>query len=241
MLVIPAIDLKAGRCVRLAQGKPDQETVYSDDPVEIALRWEREGAQYLHLVDLDGAFEGASRNVGPVRDILERVGVPAELGGGIRTIGSIAKLLSLGLDRVILGTAAVSDPDLVRRALERFGPAHIVVGIDARAGRVAIKGWGEEAELFAVELAGKMQALGVGRVIYTDIARDGMLVGPNVEATRLLAQASGLKVTASGGVCSLEDIRQLRALEPFGVDSVITGKALYEGTLDLRAALEAAR
>ena len=241
MLVIPAIDLRAGRCVRLLQGRRDEQTVYSDDPVEMALRWENEGAQYLHIVDLDGAFEGISRNLGAVGEILERVRVPAELGGGIRTVGAIARLLSLGLDRVILGTAAVLDSGLVKRAVGRFGPRRVVVGIDARAGRVAIKGWEQEADLLAMELAAKMKALGVERIVYTDITKDGTLLGPNIEATKRLAEESGLKVTASGGISSIEDIRRVRELEPFGVDSVITGKALYEGTLDLRAALEAAR
>ena len=237
MQIIPAIDLKNGKCVRLLQGKKDRETIYSDDPVRMASRWQREGATYLHLIDLDGAFEGQSLNVEAIRSIVEATDVPAELGGGIRTMGTVTRLLSLGLDRVILGTVAITEPDLVRRAVERFGPEKIVVGIDARKGKVAVKGWEEVSEVSAKELAWKMRDLGVERIIYTDISRDGMMTGPNVAATRELAQQSGLKVIASGGISSLEDVQKIAALEPYGVDGMIIGKALYEGAINLKEAL----
>ena len=241
MLVIPAIDLKAGRCVRLLRGRREHETVYSEQPADIALRWESQGAQYLHLVDLDGALEGSSRNLEAVRQILGRIRIPAQLGGGIRTLGAVTKLFSLGLDRVILGTVAVSKPEMVSRAIGRFGAKRIVVGIDATAGRVAIEGWEAETETLATDLALRVKAMGVERVVYTDIARDGMLAGANIDATKQLAEHSGLKVIASGGVSSLDDIRRLRELEPLGVEAVIVGKALYEGAIDLGEALEAAR
>lgn len=237
MLIIPAIDLRGGRCVRLLQGRRDQETVYSDDPAEMARRWQDEGAQYLHLVDLDGAFEGESRNLTAVRRILEVLDVPAELGGGIRDVGAVSRLLALGLDRVILGTVAVSNPEVVAQAIDRFGGERIVVGIDARDGRVAVKGWEEVSEMPAVELALRMKGVGVERVVYTDVSRDGMMTGPNADATKRLAMESGLKVIASGGVSCVEDIRRVAMLEPFGVEGIIVGKALYEGTVDLREAL----
>ena len=238
MRILPAIDLKNGKCVRLLQGKKDRETIYSDDPVRMALRWQHEGATYLHLIDLDGAFEGHSRNVEAIRAIVEATDILAELGGGIRNMGAITRLLSLGLDRVILGTVAITEPDLVRRAIERFGPEKIVVGIDAKKGKAALKGWEEISEVPATALASKMKALGVERIIYTDISRDGMMTGPNIVATRQLAQQSGLKVIASGGISSLEDVQKVAALEPYGVDSMIIGKALYEGAIELKEAKE---
>jgi len=237
MQILPAIDLKNGKCVRLLQGKKDRETIYSDDPARMALRWQNEGASYLHLVDLDGAFEGTSRNVEAIRSIVEATDIPAELGGGIRDMGAITRLLSLGLARVILGTAAITEPELVRKAIERFGPQKIVVGIDASKGQVAVKGWEEISEVPALELTLKMKGLGVERIIYTDISKDGMMVGPNIAATKQLAQKSGLKVIASGGISSLEDVQQVAALEPFGIDGMIIGKALYEGAINLKEAL----
>lgn len=238
MTIIPAIDLKEGRCVRLLQGRKEDETVYSDDPAAVARQWQEAGAEYLHLVDLDGAFEGASRNLVAITRILEAVSIPAELGGGVRSLDDVSRLLSLGLDRVILGTVAVRAPEVVRAAVERFGPDRVVVGIDAREGRVAVKGWAETTEVRAVDLALRVKGFGVRRVIYTDISTDGMLAGPNIEATRVLAVETGLKVIASGGVSSVEDLRRVAALEPFGVEGVIVGKALYEGRVDLREAIE---
>ena len=239
MTILPAIDLKEGRCVRLLQGRKEDETVYSDDPAAMARRWQDEGATYLHLVDLDGAFEGASRNLAAVARIRESVTIPVELGGGLRSLGAVSRLLSLGLDRVILGTVAVREPDVVQAAVERFGPERIVVGIDAKGGQVAVEGWAETTGVSAVGLALRMKGFGVRRVIYTDIATDGMLAGPNLSATRELAVATGMRVIASGGISSLDDLRRVAALEPSGVEGVIVGKALYEGRVDLREALRA--
>ncbi len=241
MTILPAIDLKEGRCVRLLQGRKEDETVYSDDPAAMARRWQDEGATYLHLVDLDGAFEGASRNLSAVKDILKAVTIPVELGGGLRSLDAVARLLSLGLDRVILGTVAVREPEVVGEAVVRFGPERVVVGIDAKGGQVAVEGWAETTGVSAADLALRMKGLGVRRVVYTDIATDGMLAGPNLEATKALAVETGLKVIASGGISSVDDLRRAAALEPFGVDGVIVGKALYEGRVDLREAIKAVK
>lgn len=240
MLIIPAIDLRDGKCVRLFQGRGDEETVYSDDPVKVALRWQSKGAGYLHLVDLDGAFEGQPRNLPVVEKIVRAVDIPAELGGGIRAFEDIEKILGMGIERAILGTMAISDRWLVRKAVRRFGAERIVVGIDARDGRVAIKGWEEVTGTPLVELVRAVKELGIERVIYTDIGRDGTMAGPNLEATKQLAAKTGMKVIASGGVSSLEQIRELKEFEGFGVEAVIVGKALYEGRLDLEEAIRAA-
>jgi phosphoribosylformimino-5-aminoimidazole carboxamide ribotide isomerase len=238
MIVIPAVDIKDGRCVRLLQGRMEDETVYSDTPWKMALRWQKEGASVLHIVDLNGAFEGRGVNDPAVREILERVDMLTELGGGVRDMARIDSLLAMGIGRVILGTAAVETPLLVRKALDRYGPGKIIVGIDARNGMVATRGWAADGGRPAVKLGLEMKALGVGRIVYTDIARDGMLVGPNIAETERIARETGLMVTASGGVSSLDDIRALKRIKPSGVDSVITGKAIYEGRLNLREAIE---
>ncbi len=239
MIIIPALDLKDGKCVRLLRGEKDRQTIYSDDPVEMALNWESEGAQYLHLIDLDGAFQGEPQNIETIKEIVHKIHIPIELGGGIRDMGCIVKMLSLGLNRIILGTAAISDPDLVNRAVERFGPGRIVVGIDARQEMVAVKGWEELSETSALELALRMRRTGIERIIYTDISRDGTMIGPNTEATKRLAQKSGLKVILSGGICCGEDIIRVAQLERFGIEGVIVGKALYEGEVTLREAIQA--
>jgi len=236
MLVIPAIDLRSGRCVRLFQGRADRETVYSDDPVAVARRWEALGAAWLHVVDLDGAFAGRPQNREVVRRIVGAVSIPVQLGGGIRTWEDLESTLDLGVKRVILGTAAVTHPDLVRRACAVFGEA-VAVSLDAREGRAAIAGWEAAAEASVPELAASLREWGLARIIYTDVRRDGTLAGPNLEATREVARASGLKVIAAGGVSSLEDIRALKELEPLGVEGVIVGQALYTGAVDLKAAL----
>lgn len=241
MIVIPAVDIKDGRCVRLLQGRMEDETVYSDTPWEMALRWEEEGAEWLHIVDLDGAFEGRGVNDDAVRGIVERTGMKTELGGGVRDLKRVDALLSMGLSRVIIGTAAVEDPGFVREAVGRYGPKKIVVGIDARDGVVATRGWKESGWKSAVDLGIEMRDIGIERVIYTDISRDGMLTGTNVEETRRMAKETGLWITASGGVSSIEDISKLKAIESTGVDSVITGKAIYEGRLDLAEAIQAAK
>jgi len=240
MIVIPAVDIKNGRCVRLLQGRMEDETVYSDIPWEMALRWQDAGAHILHIVDLDGAFEGRGVNDDAVREIVERVNMLTELGGGIRNMARIDALLGMGIGRVVIGTAAIENPGLVREAVGKHGPERILVGIDAKNGVAATRGWVADGGRPVVELALAMKELGITRIVYTDIARDGMLTGPNIAETESIALATGLRVVASGGVSSLADIAALREIEQSGVDSVITGKAIYEGTLDLREAIAVA-
>ncbi|AEG15267.1 1-(5-phosphoribosyl)-5-((5-phosphoribosylamino)methylideneamino) imidazole-4-carboxamide isomerase [Desulfofundulus kuznetsovii DSM 6115] len=240
MLIIPAIDLRAGKCVRLVEGRLDRETVYSDDPVAVARLWEDQGARWLHVVDLDGAFTGEPKNWDMIRGILSAVRIPVQVGGGIRDMAVIEQLLELGAARVILGTVAIINPGMVAEACARYGES-IVVGIDARNGKVAIEGWGVTAEKNALELAAEMKALGVKRVVFTDIWRDGTLKGPNLAVVEEVARSTQLKIIASGGVSSLADLRALKAMEPLGVEAVIIGKALYAGTINLRDALEIAR
>ncbi len=236
MIILPAIDLKDGQCVRLEQGLMDKDTVYSDDPAAMARHWQDEGGEFLHLVDLDGAFAGVPKNRKAIEAIVAAVDIPTELGGGIRDLETIEAYLKLGVDRVILGTVAKENPDLVAEACRRF-PGQIVVGIDAKEGLVAVRGWAEVTEKKAIDLARDMEAFGVAAIIYTDIARDGMMQGPNLEATAALAEAISIPVIASGGVSSLEDIRNLLKIEASGVTGVITGKAIYNGALNLREAV----
>jgi phosphoribosylformimino-5-aminoimidazole carboxamide ribotide isomerase len=241
MIIFPAIDLHQGRCVRLRRGQLDAETSYSDDPVGMAYHWASQGAEWLHVVNLDGAFETASANLQIAGQISAAVGIPVQLGGGLRTLADMEEALELGMARVILGTVALRQPWLVGQAIEKFGAERIVVGIDSRGGKVAVRGWQELSETSAVGLAQTMRAQGVQRVVHTDIARDGMLTGVNVEATRQLAEETGMRVLASGGVASLEDIRAVQALEPCGVEGVIIGQALYRETISLPDALALAR
>lgn len=236
MIVIPAIDLKNGKCVRLEQGLMERDTVYSDNPAATARHWQEEGGELLHIVDLDGAFAGVPKNRAAIEAIVQAIDIPAQLGGGLRDLATIEAYLALGLSRVIIGTAAQRNPQLVTDACRRF-PGRIVVGIDAKNGLVAVQGWAEVTDVTAVELAKRFAGDGVAAIVYTDIARDGMLQGPNLEATRALAEAVGLPVIASGGVSSLKDIENLLAIEQYGVSGVITGKAIYSGALDLRAAV----
>ena len=236
MIVIPAIDLKDGKCVRLEQGLMDKDTVFNDNPGAQALEWERQGAEWLHIVDLDGAFAGEPKNRDAIESILKAITIPAQLGGGIRDIETIEAYLSLGLSRVIIGTAAQRNPELVREACAKF-PGQIVVGIDAKNGMVAVQGWAEVTDVTAVELAKKFEGFGVSAIIYTDISRDGMLQGPNLEATRSLAEAVAIPVIASGGVSSLKDIEDLMAIEASGITGVITGKAVYTGAIKLSEAI----
>jgi phosphoribosylformimino-5-aminoimidazole carboxamide ribotide isomerase len=242
MIVYPAIDLRKGRCVRLQQGDAAAETVFADDPVDAARRWASEGAEWLHVVNLDGALgETGAANLIALRRILAAVGLPVQFGGGLRSLEDIAALLELGVTRVVLGTVAVREPEIVQSAIERFGSERVAVGIDARAGLVAVQGWRDLSTVRAADLGLQMRVLGVERVIYTDIARDGMLTGVNVEATVALAQATGLGVIASGGVASLEDLRALRPYEPNGVEGVIIGMALYRGAIALDEAIRVVR
>jgi phosphoribosylformimino-5-aminoimidazole carboxamide ribotide isomerase len=238
MIVIPAIDLKDGRCVRLFQGEMDQETVYFADPLEAAKHWVAEGAELIHVVDLNGAVEGRSVHTREIAAICANISVPIELGGGLRSIAAVAEAFALGVARAIIGTAAYDNPEFLREACQKF-PGKIVVGIDARGGKVAVKGWKETTTLDAVELARRVESDGASRIIYTDIARDGTREGVNVAETRRVAQAVKIPVIASGGVATLDDIRRLKALDKDGVEAVIVGRALYTG-LSLAEATRAA-
>lgn len=237
MIVIPAIDLKDGRCVRLEQGLMERDTVFCDSPAQQAREWQEQGAELLHIVDLNGAFAGEPKNRGSIEEIVRNITIPAQLGGGIRDLPTIAAYLELGISRVILGTAAQRNPELVREACRLF-PGRIVVGIDARNGMVAVQGWAEVTGVAAVEMARKFEGFGVSAIIYTDIARDGMLGGPNLDATRELAESVRIPVIASGGVSRLQDIEDLMAIEQSGVVGVITGKAIYTGAIRLTEAIE---
>lgn len=239
MLIFPAIDIRGGKCVRLLKGDFARETVFSDDPAAMARKWQQQGAQFLHLVDLDGALAGKSQNLATVRAILSVVTIPVELGGGIRTMANIDEVLALGVRRIILGSVAVHDPDLVKAACAKYGN-RVVVGIDAKDGIVAVDGWGVSGNVQVGTLAKAMAEAGVRTIIYTDIARDGTLEGVNVEATARLARESGVQIVASGGVKSVEDIRALKAYEKNGIEGVIVGKSIYMGTLDLQEAIEIA-
>jgi phosphoribosylformimino-5-aminoimidazole carboxamide ribotide isomerase len=235
VLLIPAIDLKDGRCVRLRQGRMEDETVFSDDPVEMAGRWVREGARRLHLVDLNGAFAGMPVNGGAIRAIAAAYpDLPIQVGGGIRDESTIAIYLEAGVSYCIVGTQAVKEPELVARACRSF-PGRIIVGLDAKDGQVAIQGWAELTEHRVDELARRFEGDGVSAIVYTDIGRDGMLNGPNVAATRALAEAIRTPVIASGGITNLEDIRALAEVAGSGIIGAITGRAIYEGTLDFAA------
>lgn len=237
MLIIPAIDLKDGRCVRLTQGRKQDVKVYDGDPVEIARGFEDSGARMLHVVDLDGAFAGAdSRNRKVVRKIIRALEIPVQFGGGLRTVHDVQQLIEFGAAQVVIGTLAAESPETLEKFVQLFG-FRICVGIDARQGHVMTRGWEREEELTALQLAQRVADAGVDRIVYTDIARDGMLEGVNVEQTCAVARESGLRVTASGGVSSLADIERLRGASACGVDSVIVGKALYEGRFKLQEAL----
>ena len=242
MLIIPAIDLKDGRCVRLKQGDMSTATVFSDDPVAMAKHWAAEGAKRLHVVDLNGAVAGRPKNEKVIRDIIAAVGddVAVQLGGGIRDLDTIERYLDDGIGYVIIGTAAVKNPGFLHDACTAF-PGHIIVGLDAREGKVATDGWSKLTGHDVVDLAKKFEDYGVEAIVYTDIGRDGMLTGVNIEATVKLARELKTPVIASGGINSIEDIQALAAYESEGVSGAIAGRALYEGTLDFIAALKAAK
>src|SRR5215471_3530199 len=240
MIIIPAIDLRNGRCVRLTQGRKDQTTTYDADPLQAAARFVDAGASWLHIVDLDGAFgdsESVNRRV--AREIVSRFSLPVQFGGGLRTIADAAEMIDAGVARIVIGTMAVEDPARMTEMVERFGD-QVSVGIDARAGEVMTRGWEQKGTVSAVALAKSVASAGIKRIVYTDIARDGMLTGLNVAQTCEVARASGLQVTASGGVASCEDIRQLMDVGEQLVDSVIIGKALYEKRFTLQDALRVA-
>lgn len=243
MIIFPAIDLRRGRCVRLRQGDPGAETVFGDGPAAIARRWVAQGASWLHVVNLDGALEdehASAVNLQALGTILEDVAASVQFGGGLRTLDDVARVLDLGVSRVVLGTAAARNHPLVRSALARFGSERIVAGIDARDGLVTIRGWRETTRVGAADLGRELRELGIERAVYTDIQRDGMLTGPNLEAVAALASGTGLGIIASGGIGRLEDLRALRDLGSF-VEGAIVGQALYIGAIDLRGALDLVR
>ena len=237
MIIFPAIDIRGGKCVRLTEGRFDQETVFADDPAEMASRFSEAGADFIHVVDLDGARSGGERNLATIKRILAASKIPIEVGGGIRSMEAVSQLLDLGVSRVILGSAAVDDQELVRETCKYF-PHQMVIGIDARNGEVALHGWGDGSGMNYIELAKQMAVFGVQHIIFTDIGRDGMLSGVNVEATAKLARESGVKVVASGGVHNLDDVQALMKHEADGIEGCIIGKAIYTGAIDLKAALK---
>ena len=240
MILYPAIDLKGGQVVRLKQGLMDSATVYGADPAAQAESFARAGFEWIHVVDLDGAFAGESRNVEAVEGVLKRVSVPVQLGGGIRSMAQVEAWLTRGLSRVILGTAAVRDPDFVKAAAKEH-PGKVAVGIDAKDGLVAVEGWAEVSDMTALDLAKRFEDAGVCAIIYTDISRDGLLSGLNLPSTRELAEAVSIPVIASGGLADIEDVKRLVSPENAAIAGAITGRALYDGRLDAREALAVAK
>ncbi len=240
MIIIPAVDIKNGKCVRLSQGRMDSETVFSDDPAAMAKQWEDQGAEFIHVVDLDGAVEKSPQNLNSIREILKTVNANVQVGGGIRNEDTIKMYLDMGINRVVIGTEAIRNPVLVKEAC-RFFPGRIVVGIDARNGLVAIEGWTQTTQVYAIDLAKQFEDIGVAAINFTDIYRDGMQTGPNIQETRRLAEAVSIPVVASGGVSALEDIINLMPLSEAGVVGIITGRALYSGSLSLKKAIQVAK
>ena len=236
MIIIPAVDIKSGKCVRLLQGRKEDVTVFSEDPLAMARQWVREGAGVIHVVDLDGAFEKKPKNSETIKQIIAGANVAVQVGGGIRDVGTIQSYLDAGAARVIIGTEAIRDPLWVKSICREY-PDKIIIGIDAREGMVAIEGWTETTRITAIDLAKKFEDSDVAAINFTDIHRDGMQSGPNIEATRHLAESVNIPIVASGGVSTLKDIQDLLPLSAVGVIGVITGKALYAGTLDLREAI----
>ena len=236
MEILPAIDLRRGKAVRLFQGDYERETVFHEDPIQVALRWESEGARRLHVVDLDGARTGSPTQMEIVQRILEATSIPVQVGGAVRSVNDVRRLLDLGIDRVVLGTIAVEDPNLVLEACRRFGPERVIVGIDARDGVVAVRGWGESSARSSIDMATELAGRGVIRFVYTDIARDGTLEGPNLAAMMGFTKAVDAAVIASGGISNVRDVL---ALTGTGAEGVIIGRALYTGALTLQAAMEA--
>lgn len=234
MRIYPAIDIRGGKCVRLRQGLFDDMTVYYENPVEVALGFREAGARYIHVVDLDGALAGRSVNTEVIANIAKETGLPVQTGGGIRSLRNIEDKLNAGVARVIIGTKAVKEPEFVAEAIREFGAEHIVAGLDGKNGKAAVSGWEKDSDLEIIELAFQLKMYGLKTVVYTDIARDGMLTGPNFEYTQKLVEKTGLDIIASGGVGSAEDID---AIEKAGVEGVITGKAIYEGRINLKEVL----
>lgn len=237
MIVIPAIDIRGGRCVRLKQGEMSRETIYSEVPEETAAKWYELGAERLHLVDLDGAVEGKAVNKDVIRRIVEHIPIPVQLGGGIRNLETIETYLKLGINQIILGTVAYKNPEFLTDACKEF-PDRIILGIDARKDRVAVEGWTEETDMSAAEMAKIYENIGISAIIYTDIYRDGMGTGPNVEATKALAKGVNISVIASGGISGIGDVAKIMSLSRYGVIGMIIGQALYKGRLDLGEAIK---
>ena len=236
MLIIPAIDLKNGKCVRLSQGRMEEETVFSNSPLMVAKKWEELGAKLLHVVDLDGAIAGEPRNGNIVIEIAKSVSIPIKIGGGIRDFKTAEKYFKQGVARAILGTAAFSDENFIKKLTECY-PGKVVAGIDAKDGMVAIKGWVEVTQMKATDLAKKLKSYNIASIIYTDISKDGMMIGPNIDAIREFASSIDIPVIASGGISSLEDLRRIKEIAHCDIEGVIIGKALYTGAIDLREAL----
>ncbi len=241
MIIYPAIDLKDGNCVRLVLGRVENQTVYSSDPASMADSFQEQGAEWLHVVDLDGAFEGQPKNMQAIKQIAAQIKIPFQVGGGLRKMEDVEKVLEMGAARAIIGTRAVTSPDFIEALLKRFGPDRIVLGLDARDGMVAIEGWVEKSSLQAIDFGKQMRQMGIKTAIFTDVSRDGLLQGPNLDSIRAMALQTGLNIIASGGVSSPDNIHKLREMEPLGVSGAIIGKALYDGKITLQAALEAAK
>lgn len=241
MIIYPAIDLKDGQCVRLVQGRASDKTVYSDNPASMARAFQELGADWLHIVDLDGAFSGKPGNLQAIEAIASSVQINFQVGGGLRKLEDVERILKLGAQRVIIGSRAVSSPDFIKMLLDKFGSEQIVLGLDAKDGMVAVEGWVATSDFKAVEFGLQMKYLGIKRVIFTDISRDGVLKGPNLASIEEMARLTGLEIIASGGVSSLENIRDLKAMEELGVSGAIIGKALYDGVLSLSDALAEAQ
>lgn len=236
MIIIPAVDIKGGKCVRLEQGLMNRETIFSGQPEQMALQWEKGGAQRLHLVDLDGAIQGAPVNKGVIKKVIEVLSIPVELGGGIRSLDAIEEYLSLGITDIIIGTEAYKNPNLVKMACERY-PGRIIIGIDSKDGYVAVEGWTEPTGVAAIDMANRFEGMGVKSIVLTDIKRDGMKSGPNLDAIRRFAKNTNLPVIVAGGISSIKDIEDLMPLEEYGVSGVIIGRAIYDGSIKIAQAI----
>jgi len=234
MIIFPAIDIKNGKAVRLLQGRAEDVTVFNENPVEAALNWQAKGASWLHLVDLDGAFSGTGVSIEIIKNIVEQTGLYVQVGGGMRSIEAVEQMLKIGVQKVIIGTAAYTQPKFLAECIQKFGTECIVCGIDASNGKVAIKGWVESTDITPIDLALRAKADGVKTIVYTDISKDGMLTGPNFEATKLLIDKTGLNIIASGGISSLENLKKCKEMGAYGA---ILGKAIYTGAIDLKDAL----
>lgn len=240
MIIIPAVDIKGGKCVRLEQGFMDRETIFSDYPEEMALQWERKGAKRLHLVDLDGAVQGIPFNKKVIRNVVDRVSIPVQLGGGIRDLDTIEGYINLGIDQIIIGTVAYKDPDLVETACKRY-PGRIIVGIDSKDRYVSVEGWTEPTNIIAIDLAKRFEDMKINSIIYTDIKRDGMKRGPNIDAIREFATDINVPLIAAGGISSIKDIENMAELEEDGLSGIIVGRALYDGSIRLEQAINTLR